>query len=493
MAALRIKDISWLTVKNSLRRAGASLVVIAIVLAGFFGSHLLAPRNDLAEQNTEEASASGEAVRYDVNISPEKILTGKIRASEIQERPLQTGQTVPGTIKYNAAKHVELRAATECIVKKTNVKPGQWVNAGDELVVLTGAEVGAARNLIDKSAADVEIARAEYNWTAQIDKNLKSLLTLLQQEPDIKQVEKQFDREVLGEYRDMVVPAYSQFVLSRRFASRTDELKGIISGRTAETRESDREIAAANFKGTCENSLFQSTQDLAKAKAALDQAQNALEVSQEKLSGLLGQNGKASAGDGANRSEFVLVAPRDGQVAELMAVDSGRFNPGETLLVVADTRTVWVAAQINQRDWQALSLADGQELKVIVPAIPNQTFLAKVRYTGGAVSATTLSVPLFAELENSQQLFRPGMFVWVELPAGESRQTLAVPVSAVQRHDGATFVFQQTGELSFRRVDVKTGRETDDLVEIVAGLQPRDRIVDSGAFYLKSELLLERE
>jgi hypothetical protein len=42
-------------------------------------------------------------------------------------------------------------------------------------------------------------------------------------------------------------------------------------------------------------------------------------------------------------------------------------------------------------------------------------------------------------------------------------------------------------------VDVKVGLETNEQIEIVSGLSAGDSVVDRGAFFLKSELLLERE
>ena len=61
------------------------------------------------------------------------------------------------------------------------------------------------------------------------------------------------------------------------------------------------------------------------------------------------------------------------------------------------------------------------------------------------------------------------------------------------RHEGQTFVFIPEGSNSFRRANVETGLESSTGIEIISGLKPGDRIVDQGAFVLKSELLLERE
>jgi multidrug efflux pump subunit AcrA (membrane-fusion protein) len=83
--------------------------------------------------------------------------------------------------------------------------------------------------------------------------------------------------------------------------------------------------------------------------------------------------------------------------------------------------------------------------------------------------------------------------VWVSVPLGGPRNVLAVPASAIVEHEQTRFVFVAEGLDTFRRVDVFTGLETPDWVEIKSGLDAGQNVVDAGTFALKSELLLERE
>jgi cobalt-zinc-cadmium efflux system membrane fusion protein len=101
-------------------------------------------------------------------------------------------------------------------------------------------------------------------------------------------------------------------------------------------------------------------------------------------------------------------------------------------------------------------------------------------------------VPIVADLENDDAHYKPGMFVWVELPQGDVRDVPAVPAAAVMRHEGRAFVFVPA-DGGFRRIDIETGIESDDFVEVVRGVEPGQQIVARGSFLLKSELLLEDE
>jgi cobalt-zinc-cadmium efflux system membrane fusion protein len=85
------------------------------------------------------------------------------------------------------------------------------------------------------------------------------------------------------------------------------------------------------------------------------------------------------------------------------------------------------------------------------------------------------------------------MFAWVELPVGTPHEALAVPAGAVTRHEQRSFVFVEDGPGTYRRIDVAVGKETPDWIEITHGLAAGAKVVDRGAFVLKSELLLAPE
>ena len=121
------------------------------------------------------------------------------------------------------------------------------------------------------------------------------------------------------------------------------------------------------------------------------------------------------------------------------------------------------------------------------------TLKAKVVYIGREVSGQSHALPLFAEIDNSAGHLRPGMFVRVKVPVGQPQDVLAVSPDSLMKHEGKTFVFAEEGTGRYERLDVATGMETPEWVEVKHGLKPGQKIVDKGAFLLKSELLLEEE
>jgi RND family efflux transporter MFP subunit len=253
-------------------------------------------------------------------------------------------------------------------------------------------------------------------------------------------------------------------------------------------------VAAAQFSAACETARFSAAQERDKAQAAAEQADRLLAVSQQALANLLGPLADMTpVTDRQKLSELVLLAPIGGRVEERSAVAAARVAAGAPLFVLADTRALWVSAEIHERDWAALDVTPGGQIAIRVPALSETELAAKVRFVGGQVSAETRSVPLVAELPNEGGRLKPGLFAWALVPLEEPRQALVVPASAIVRNENQPFVFVPAGQRTFRRVDVAVGLESGDRVEILSGLQAGDAVVDRGAFFLKSELLLERE
>ena len=94
-----------------------------------------------------------------------------------------------------------------------------------------------------------------------------------------------------------------------------------------------------------------------------------------------------------------------------------------------------------------------------------------------------------AVADNAEGLLKPGMFVRVILPGAARASVLQVPQAALQEHEGRSFVFVHAGGDAFERRDVTLGRRAGEIVEIVEGIAPGDKVVTGGGFALKSRLL----
>ncbi len=435
-----------------------------------------------------------------VNLPP-GVAADEIDLAEVVARPMQDRLTVPGRLDYDARSRLDYDSPVDGIVSRLFVTVRQRVDKGASLAAVSSPDVGEARDEVKKREDDYAIARKAADWADTIAFNVHALLTALESHPPLDEVEKQFAGQVLGDYREKIMAAYSRLLYVEKVQAGTRQLGegGVLSGRIIDERTSNLEVARASFTAACESAKFTTTQERDKATAELQQAERLVRVSKENLRTLVGSRLEAADVDiddeasGDEISAIVLRTPFAGIVEEIFVSRGQRVKSGERLFVVADTSNLWVRAQVHEKQWTTVELAEGQEVRVTVPGAAEHRTTARVNHIGGTVDAESRSVAIVGSLTNDDAHYKPGMFVWVELPQGEPHEGLAVPSAAVMRHEGKAFVFTPDGDGGFRRTDVETGIETDDVVEITRGLQAGQRVVARGAFLVKSELLLEDE
>ena len=193
------------------------------------------------------------------------------------------------------------------------------------------------------------------------------------------------------------------------------------------------------------------------------------------------------AGDeSSDASQFVLRSPISGIVIERTAMQGQMADPQRTLFRVADLSRLWLNVHAFERD--AVRVKVGSSARITFAALPGQTFGGNVTLVGKQVDADSRTVAVRIEVENAQQLLRPGMSATAFVPLGkETERVIAVPTAALQRLEANWIVFLLTGKDSFEIRIVGRGRDLGGEIEIVSGLKPGEKVVVEGAFLLKAE------
>lgn len=432
-----------------------------------------------------------------VTLAEGKRASAGVIVESVQMRVLQSSVVVPGRVQYDDARHVEIRAATDCVVSTILVKPGDRVTAGQILAVLSSPEVGTARANVLQRRTDWKLAERAAEWEIETCGNLANLVKAIDSHKPLKELRAEFQNRKLGDHRATLLTAYARSELAQSLISNLDRLTAVLPERTVQERLSEAESAQASLAAVCEQSTFDARKRCDTAQAATNDARRRLEIAQQQLTALLGYREEVaeenSARDDALLSKVECRAPFAGTIERKTYSVSERVKPGDSLFVLADTTHLWIAADLREREWSLLNATPDAELTVESPALPNRKLTACVHFVGREVSADSHAVPLVAKIDNTDGLLRPGLFVRVTIPSADTSSRLVVPSSAIVEHDRQKFVFVRDSDNEYRRVDVTTGLETGGLVEITHGLAEGDSVVTRGAFVLKSELLLEAE
>ena len=443
-----------------------------------------------------------------VELSLQKLQKAGVTFSEVARSTLRPENLVPGRLQYDDRRHVEIRSAATGIITEIHVKPGERVQAGDILVELNSPEVGNVRADVLQRKSELKLAIESRDWQKSTCEGLKKLSEAIRSRVAVEKIREQFKNTVLGKSRDQLLSAYSELLLAESLvASAQQNAKaGIVSGRTLEERLNHQNNSEAALLAALEEQSFEATQRCRQADAQVEDAERRSRISLQTVRTLIGRSAETPTDPATPESpesdvdlqpEFLstvkLRAPFSGTIEQRLFSTSERVAAGDAMLTLADTSTLWVAADLREREWNALSLQPGDEIEVTTSIPGLELIKALVHFVGRAVDPSTNAVPLVATIDNADGRLRPGMFVRVAVPIAESRQCLTVPEASVLEHDRQSFVFTAVGDSSFRRVNIKAGIHTAEMVEVLSGLEGGEKVVVKGSFYLKSELLLQGE
>ncbi|HEU5293835.1 MAG TPA: efflux RND transporter periplasmic adaptor subunit [Burkholderiaceae bacterium] len=188
---------------------------------------------------------------------------------------------------------------------------------------------------------------------------------------------------------------------------------------------------------------------------------------------------------GEARRTLTLRSPVSGVITEKKAFQGMRFMPGEALYQVTDLSSVWVVADVFERDLGLVK--PGARASVQLAAYPTQTFEGRITYVYPTLKAETRTVPVRIELANPRGLLKPAMFAQVELQAGGSARALTVPDSAVIDSGTRRIVLVRRGEGRFEPREVQLGARSDNYVEVLDGVRAGEEVVVAANFLIDAE------
>src|SRR5712692_2685549 len=89
-----------------------------------------------------------------------------------------------------------------------------------------------------------------------------------------------------------------------------------------------------------------------------------------------------------------------------------------------------------------------------------------------------------ADVENPEGALKPGMFANFSIIAGDSETAPVVPQSAIVCEGDTARVWVAGDDGTIAARSVRTGPSVDGMVEILAGLSQREKVVTSGALFI---------
>ena len=182
-----------------------------------------------------------------------------------------------------------------------------------------------------------------------------------------------------------------------------------------------------------------------------------------------------------------IRAPFAGVIIRVAAAPGDVVESGAELLSVADLSTVYVQAQVYEKDLGEVRV--GQTASISIDSYPGEHFSGRVASISDLIDPQTRTAAVRCQVANPGGRLKLDMLATVQLPTSVKRAALSVPTDAVQGIEGRTVVFVRTSSSSFSVRQVETGSSADGRIEITRGLKDGDPVVSKGAFAVKSVLL----
>lgn len=323
-------------------------------------------------------------------------------------------------------------------VVEVGVDIGSVVRRGQLLVKLDDAEL---KLHVDQAVTQVEQAKA----------NVRQAEEKIGLKPG-----QAFDPNRVAE----VAAAKVTFDLAEKNLQRAEKL--IESGDVSRSFYDDQRARRDQLKEQYDVQLAQARQNYA-----------AVEVARTNVANMQAQLALARK----NLSYAIIPAPIDGFVTERTA-DLGEYvSPQAKVATIVRTNPLRIRIDIPEQAIPEVGV--GQSVSITTSAWPDKSFAGRVARIAPNVSATSRTLTVEAEIENSSNALKPGQFATVRILQEKAEPAVLIPVRAIITEAGVSRVFVIKDGHAEQRL-VQTGQTEGDLIVVKNGVKADERVATSG-------------
>ena len=470
--------------------AGLLVVFLVFWFFGGLGSEagrpVPPPRNVGVDTGTPESLTN-----QTLTLSPEQLQNAGVTVEAIGEQLTAESDSTAatGVVEANAYRQTPAVALVGGIVRRVIPELGSNVRAGQTVAVVFSDEFAQTQSRYVSLRTEVENARRNFDRTQR-------LVTINQPgRSELEQAIKQrrAAEAALSEMRNR----YDRTTrLVRIGAASREELEQD----NTKLRTAEAELDEARLREQRATRLLPISPEV---RSASEEALNKLRTAETELAstrqrlilfGMPGGNVDRLNSAAQVRAELAVPAPISGTVTS-RSVNSGEaIDANKEILRVTDLSTVWVIAQVYERDLGRLRV--GGPATITSDAFPASVFRGQIAYIDPQIAETTRTARVRIEIGNPGQVLKLGMYVRVSLgglTSGE-RTVPVIPASAVQNINDRQIVFVATSDPNtFELRPVRLGQESEGRFPVIEGLTQGERVVTNGSFMLRAEWLKSRQ
>ncbi len=190
-----------------------------------------------------------------------------------------------------------------------------------------------------------------------------------------------------------------------------------------------------------------------------------------------------------NLSYAVIPSPIDGFVSERTA-DLGEYvSPQQKVATIVRTNPLRIRIDIPEHAIPEVRV--GQSVSITTSAWPDRNFAGRVARIAPNVSATSRTLTVEAEVENSSGALKPGQFATVRILQERAEPAVLIPARAVVTEAGVSRAFVIRDGRAEQRL-VQTGQTEGDLIEVKSGVAADEQVATSNLEQLSDGIAVKQ-
>lgn len=410
----------------------------------------------------------------------------------MRPRRMSAAVDVPAEVEFDATRVTRITPRVAGVAREVRTNLGDAVQVGDVLAVLDSVVLGEAKSQYIERRQDFRVAEAEHQRVQTVYEGTQRLLSAATTSATPSEVQERLEGVPVGESKAKLLRAHAAVQLARLDAAREAQLfeKKINPEKDVQTAQATLAAAEADFLAIREEIAFVRQKDQLAAERALYVARSALDAAERRLR-ILGLAAEQIAAIGTESDEslsrYELRSPASGLIVERHVTAGEAVEDAHTLFVIADTSSLWLVANVYERDLRALR--EGQPVLFTVDGLPGGGFEGRLSWISSQVDDKTRMVPVRADLANPDGDLRARMFGRARIVLRDNADVLSVPMESVQTDGCCQLVFVREADDLFVPRKLRLGASGGGYVEVLRGLREGEAVVTAGSFLMKTEIL----
>lgn len=412
-----------------------------------------------------------------------------------------------GTVKSEITRTYFSNATTKTNIQDVNVKLGDIVKTGDQLLTFNIADLEASsKQVILQGESSAYSYQGEALDNAKYQQQLAKAVTDIQnyqalmalQNDYIKQLEDGIKDEVIKKRATLYNQQYSlnrslanyQYELTKEDIShkQMDNMQKLIAQTNNEISRVGKEISLLEdykTKDNREDILVKAKNDLSDLKIAYEEARTFQSRAESaiknpailKSAELTSEASQAEAEKATRLLEEAkkgITADFSGVITKVNAIAGGPAIDGTELLTLESNENVKVELSVSKYD--LLTLKENQKADITINGNKYTGIVSKINRVAIPNSAGTPMVTVEVHIEDGDENIYLGIEAKVVIHTKEAKDILIAPIEAVNADTEGDFCYVVQDGIVVRK-PVTIGISSDDYTEIVEGLSEGDQII----------------